>query len=132
LHRIKEDRIHHSSKGGEIKMSIQPVSNSNPYSAVNADFQTLQSDIQAVENPTSTAGTQDQVSLSQDALQKALTQFQNDLASLEQGSPGTQGTQAHHHHHHHKMFTATAGGSDTSGGASSTLATTTSSVNLTA
>ncbi|HUL00986.1 MAG TPA: hypothetical protein VLX29_09035, partial [Nitrospirota bacterium] len=87
-------------------MSVQPVSNSNSQyvSPLTSDFKTVQDDIKALETAQS-SGNQDQVSLSQDALQKAMTQFQSDISSLTQG---TQGTQGHHHHHHHKADAATA------------------------
>jgi hypothetical protein len=86
-------------------MSIQPVSNSsnNPYiNSLNNDLQTLQNDLKAFKS-TQSSGNSDQVTLSQDALNKAMTQVQNDIASLAQQ---TQGAQGHHHHHHHGMGAA--------------------------
>ncbi|HUJ18842.1 MAG TPA: hypothetical protein VL197_12715 [Nitrospirota bacterium] len=80
-------------------MSVQSIGStgSTQYlSTLTDDFKNLQNDIKAVEDAKN-SGSQDQVTLSQDALQKAMNQFKNDLAGL------TQGAQGHHHHHHHKV-----------------------------
>ena len=94
-------------------MSIQSVSNTtnNPYlSSLANDFQTLQSDVKAMENSQS-SGNSDQVTLSQDAVKKAMIQVQSDIASLSQQAQGAQGH--HHHHHHHGMDTTNSSGSTT-------------------
>lgn len=92
-------------------MSIQPVSStgSNQYvSALSTDVQSLQDDIMALEKANK-SGSQDQITLSQDALQKAIDQFKNDLASLTQGVQGR-----HRHHHHHQMGNWNSGTSNSS------------------
>jgi len=96
-------------------MSIQPVSNTanNPYvSSINTDLQTLQNDVQAYEN-SQNAGSSTQVTLSQQALTQAMTQFQNDFASLSQQTQSMQGAQGHHHHHRHGMDVAGSSGNTT-------------------
>ena len=92
-------------------MSIQSVNSttSNPYlSTLSNDFKTLQNDVQAFENSQSSgsSGSPDQVTLSQQALNQAMTQVQNDIASLSQQTQGAQG-----HHHHHGMDAANSSGS---------------------
>jgi hypothetical protein len=80
------------------QMSVQSIgsTSSNPYvSSLTDDFKNLQNDIKAFEDA-KTSGNQDQITVSQDALQKALAQINNDLTTL------TQGTKGHHHHHHHR------------------------------
>ena len=99
-------------------MSIQAVNNTanNPYlSSINTDFQNLQNDLQAYENSQSSesSGSSTQVTLSQQALTQAMTQFQNDFASLSQQTQSMQGAQSaqgHHHHHHHGMDVAGSSG----------------------
>ena len=121
-------------------MSIQPVSNTaNPYAnTLSSDFQTLQDDIQAYEKAQG-SGNSDQVTLSKKALNQAMAQFQNDLASLSSQPQGTQGH--HHHHHHHGMDPAGSGGStgtvigistDASNSYGSQSQNSTSTINLTA
>jgi len=124
-------------------MSIQPVSNTSNNSYVSAltnDLQNLQNDVQAYQTA-QTSGNQDQVSLSQAAMNKVLTQFQSDISSL---SPATQGATGHHHHHHHGMKGANGSGNATSNNTFASIAATAaygnntqsqnsvSSVNLTA
>jgi hypothetical protein len=102
-------------------MSIQSVSNtaSNPYvNNLANDFQTLQNDVQALKSSQS-SGNSDSVTLSQDALNKAMTQVQNDIASLTQGA-GAQSAQGHHHHHHHGMDAADGSTSPAATGLSAT------------
>ena len=102
-------------------MSIQPISSNqnNPYvNALATDFQTLLNDIKAYENSPSTgnsSGNTDQVSLSQDAMNKMMAQIQNDIANLSQHAQGTQG---HHHYHHHHHGMDAANSSATSGSSS--------------
>jgi len=94
-------------------MSIQAVNSSsnNPYvNTISNDFQTLQNDVQAYEQAQST-GSSDQVTLSKNALNQAMQQFQSDFASLSQQ---TQSAQGYHHHHHHGMH---AGANEESTGA---------------
>ncbi len=95
-------------------MSVQSVSSSanNQYiSTLASDFTNLQNDIQTLESAQS-SGNQDQVTLSQDALQKAMTQFQTDLGGPSQSTLSAQGH--HHHHHHHGMDAASADGNTAS------------------
>jgi hypothetical protein len=98
-------------------MSVQSINSSNnPYlSNIATDLLNLQNLIQPNGTAQSTqstgTGAQDQVSLSQDALQQALTQLQNDVTDLEQ-SPQAQGH--HHHHHHHQTVDSSANGTNTS------------------
>jgi hypothetical protein len=110
-------------EGGD-NMSVQPISNSNQYvSALTSDFKTVQDDIKSLETAQS-AGNQDQITLSQEALQKGMTQFQNDLASFTQGTQGTQASQGHHHHHHKAdAANISTSGSDTTGSTIASLLT---------
>ena len=124
-------------------MSIQAVSsasNNSYVSALTNDLQNLQTDVQAYQAAQS-SGNQDQISLSQAAMNKVLAQFQSDIANT---SLGTQGTTGHHHHHHHKMNSANGSGNSAINNPFASVATTAaygnntqsqnsvSSVNLTA
>jgi len=112
-------------------MSIQAVSStsSNQYlSALTSDFQNLQNEISSLESAQS-SGNQDQVTLSKQALQKLMSQFQTDLSNATMGSQGTQGH--HHHHHHHHVAGNSATNASGSTGDGTTAATTASSNPLT-
>jgi hypothetical protein len=95
-------------------MSIQPVSNTSNNSYVSAltnDLQNLQNDVQAYQ-AAQTSGNQDQVSLSQAAMNKVLAQFQSDIPGL---SPATQSATGHHHHHHHHGIKGASGSGNATG-----------------
>ena len=109
-------------------MAVQPVSNMNQYlSALTTDFKNVQNNITTLETAQS-SGKQDQVTLSKQALQQAMAQFQTDLTSLTQGAQTTQSIQAtqgqhHHHHHHHNTHAAntSTSGSNTAGSTTTSL-----------
>ena len=99
-------------------MSMQPIGSTgaNHYAgSLTDDFKTLQSDIKAFEDA-KTSGNKDQVTLSQDAVQKAMDQIKNDLAAL------TQGAQVHHHHHHGKGENSSSTTGNNAGTTASSLA----------
>ncbi|HYA85702.1 MAG TPA: hypothetical protein VEI57_01375 [Nitrospirota bacterium] len=112
-------------------MSVLSVSNTanNPYlSTINTDFQKLQNDVQSYENAqnsgsSGTSGSSTQVTLSQQALNRALSQVQNKLASLTQQTQGAQ--VQHHHHHRHTMDDSGSSGSSTTSNITNGLLSTT-------
>jgi hypothetical protein len=72
----------------EVKiMSIQPINSINSsdpiQSPIRTDFQNFRKSFGALEDAMK-SGNQDQVTLSENALQQAMTQFQTDLSSLQQ------------------------------------------------
>jgi len=65
-------------------MSIQPINSSDPIqSPVRTDFQNFRKSFRALDDAMK-SGNQDQVTLSENALQQAMTLFQTDLSSLQQ------------------------------------------------
>jgi len=65
-------------------MAIQAINSSDPIqSPIRTDFQNFRKSFRALENAMK-SGNQDQVTLSENALQQAMTQFQTDLSSLQQ------------------------------------------------
>ena len=69
-------------------MSIQPVSGSySLWQTMKSDLQTLNQSLTAAQNAQK-SGAQDQVTISQDALQKSMAVFQSDISNLQSGAGG--------------------------------------------
>jgi len=86
-------------------MAIQAINSSDLIqSPIRTDFQNFRKSFRALENAMK-SGNQDQVTLSENFLQQAMTQFQTDVSSLQkgQGQNGSGGPEGHHHHHHHQV-----------------------------
>ncbi len=67
-------------------MSIQPVSsNVSLWQTMQNDFQTLSQDLSAAQTAQK-SGDQDQIQISQEALQKAMASLQNDITGFSEGS----------------------------------------------
>jgi soluble cytochrome b562 len=80
-------------KGGE-RMLIQSVSsNGSLWQTMRNDLWTLSQDLTALQAGQN-SGNQDQIQISQEALQKAMTSFQNDISALQNGVNGSMSTGA--------------------------------------
>jgi chromosome segregation ATPase len=77
----------------------QTNTSSQSQNSTQTDFQSLLGAINSVLDAQK-SGNQDQITAANDAMQKAITQLQTDLPSLQQA-------QGHHHHHHNHQQNST-------------------------